>query len=457
MVKGNFITHLEKIEPANLLGVKSQKAVKGKFDQNFIAILNLLFAQLDHPNINNLEGNSISTSEKQAEFRPGFSNLEEKKKLLSTLLERLETILEKPATLKDEKTLLSILKDLKKELEAFTHSHQIEGLNTALVNVCLHQISNNPEINSSESPRVGLDERLPGIIQRLQEILGEKLDVQDKNNNVCSKDIPKKLNPKGNPEITQKGLINKNENENLEFMKKLLNSKELVQNGKETQLASSLPQTQEGQGKSLKTILLNPQFSPHATKEKTEVKVPLPPKEVVKTNIKTKSKDKPIITSTQPKIGIHVSPLEKADAPQGPHYLDKSNVLDQIAKGVHIQLKAGKKEATIQLEPPSLGKLHVKVGIENGVVKVHFIAAYHATKTLIEANLASLRQTLLQQGVQVGEFSVALGGQQSASSGNREGKNNSEQKEPGEKEITPIKAVEEKKPFSSTGEIDFWV
>ncbi len=134
--------------------------------------------------------------------------------------------------------------------------------------------------------------------------------------------------------------------------------------------------------------------------------------------------------------------------------MDK-DVMNQIMKELRVQLETGQKEATIQLHPPTLGKLHIKVGIDNGVLNIHFLANQYSAKEVIENNLNLLKQALTQQGLQLGEFSVALGGEQTPDSKYKQGQNRSEKELEKRKNISEINSVTERK-YYSVNEIDFW-
>ena len=83
-------------------------------------------------------------------------------------------------------------------------------------------------------------------------------------------------------------------------------------------------------------------------------------------------------------------------------------LLSQIIEKINIQLKEGKDEITIRLKPEVLGRLKIKVGWDQGMLKVNFFATTHIAKQALEQNLNILSQMLLQQGLPVGEMSVLL-------------------------------------------------
>lgn len=98
---------------------------------------------------------------------------------------------------------------------------------------------------------------------------------------------------------------------------------------------------------------------------------------------------------------------------QAPAYdkpaFDEVRMLDQIVKKLEILLKGGRSETRIRLEPPRLGELRVKVVVEEGMLTVEFRATSHHVKGFLEANLARLKESLEQHGLQVKDFNVQVG------------------------------------------------
>jgi len=95
-------------------------------------------------------------------------------------------------------------------------------------------------------------------------------------------------------------------------------------------------------------------------------------------------------------------------------------ILSQIIEKINIQLKERKDEITIRLKPEVLGRLKIKVGWDQGMLKVNFFATTHIAKQALEQNLNILSQILLQQGLPVGEMSVLLEPDGHAPNGRRE-------------------------------------
>ncbi|ADG82389.1 flagellar hook-length control protein FliK [Thermincola potens] len=81
------------------------------------------------------------------------------------------------------------------------------------------------------------------------------------------------------------------------------------------------------------------------------------------------------------------------------------NIVAEKAKLVQIP---GQSEFTIQLKPETLGKLQMKITVENGLITAKFTAETQQVKELLESNLANLRQNLTDLGIKVDQLEVTL-------------------------------------------------
>lgn len=80
-------------------------------------------------------------------------------------------------------------------------------------------------------------------------------------------------------------------------------------------------------------------------------------------------------------------------------------IVDQLVERVRIG-HAGADEMHIQLKPDWLGKVKIKVAVENGLVTAHFAAESETVKSLLESGMSLLRENLENQGFSLAEFSV---------------------------------------------------
>ncbi|MGI5880142.1 MAG: flagellar hook-length control protein FliK [Syntrophomonadaceae bacterium] len=103
---------------------------------------------------------------------------------------------------------------------------------------------------------------------------------------------------------------------------------------------------------------------------------------------------------------------------------DPADVIDQIVKKATMMLKANASEMRIELKPEFLGKMMIKIVVEDGLVTARFVTENQQVKNLLESNLISLRQSLEAQGIRVEKTEVNIGlnngGLFDGSEGNRE-------------------------------------
>jgi len=72
-------------------------------------------------------------------------------------------------------------------------------------------------------------------------------------------------------------------------------------------------------------------------------------------------------------------------------------------------MKAGKQQARIQLSPPELGHIDLRLVIDQGHLQAHLGTENPLVKEMIESNLSQLKQQLAGLGFVVEEFSVHVG------------------------------------------------
>ncbi|NLY30524.1 MAG: flagellar hook-length control protein FliK [Firmicutes bacterium] len=85
-------------------------------------------------------------------------------------------------------------------------------------------------------------------------------------------------------------------------------------------------------------------------------------------------------------------------------------VVEQIVRGVELNVKGENGEIRLQLKPDSLGEVEVRIATNNGLVSAAFVAESQRVKSLIEAGLPQLKQQLMEQGLNIQGFSVEVGG-----------------------------------------------
>lgn len=92
--------------------------------------------------------------------------------------------------------------------------------------------------------------------------------------------------------------------------------------------------------------------------------------------------------------------------PPGAATVDPQDLIEQIVKKVEMVNKAFNTEMKIQLKPEFLGRMVIKIAVEEGIVTARFITESHQVKHLLENNLGALRQNLESQGLRVDRTEV---------------------------------------------------
>ena len=86
--------------------------------------------------------------------------------------------------------------------------------------------------------------------------------------------------------------------------------------------------------------------------------------------------------------------------------VSSDQVIIQIADKLQPQLGRGFQQATIDLEPPSLGRLHIRLVFEDSVLSAQVQARNGMVSEIVRGNLAQLRNALSEHGIQIDNFQV---------------------------------------------------
>lgn len=106
----------------------------------------------------------------------------------------------------------------------------------------------------------------------------------------------------------------------------------------------------------------------------------------------------------------HVATQINAKGRQTASAIPPRQIVEQVVKQVKLDATGEYGEIRLQLKPEHLGELQVKIATENGVVSAIFVAESHAVKSLIEAGLPQLKDQLMQQGLNIQDVAVHVGG-----------------------------------------------
>ncbi len=90
---------------------------------------------------------------------------------------------------------------------------------------------------------------------------------------------------------------------------------------------------------------------------------------------------------------------------------------DQISKRVAIMNSEGLQSARIQLDPPELGALEIKIKVQNDQVNVAFTSNHAVVRDALESQAPRLREMMEQEGINLADVNVSEQGQQQGSAG----------------------------------------
>ncbi len=164
-------------------------------------------------------------------------------------------------------------------------------------------------------------------------------------------------------------------------------------NEKGTNLSDSLASGQivskSGKGQSLNLPLIQTQLSVNNQSDKTRTD-----------NTAAFSVEQPHMANVPAKFNATADTSEP---------VNKDDVFAQIVEKAKVSLNHGNGEMEVNLKPDHLGKLHLKVSVENQLVTAKFVAESQQVKEIIETNLNQLRRNLQDNGIQVDQLMVSVG------------------------------------------------
>ncbi len=91
--------------------------------------------------------------------------------------------------------------------------------------------------------------------------------------------------------------------------------------------------------------------------------------------------------------------------------IDQASLMRQVTEGVRNVVKAGHQEIQLRLDPPSWGRIEVRIGMHNNEVHVTMMAENAAVKDNLDRGVQGLRQSLAEQGLNLGSLNVGVGGE----------------------------------------------
>lgn len=84
----------------------------------------------------------------------------------------------------------------------------------------------------------------------------------------------------------------------------------------------------------------------------------------------------------------------------------RKDFTDAVKDKVMVMINQRIQQVEIQLDPPEMGNIHVRVNLQNEQAAVQFIVQNQQAKDALEQNMAKLRDMLAESGVDVGEANI---------------------------------------------------
>jgi len=85
-----------------------------------------------------------------------------------------------------------------------------------------------------------------------------------------------------------------------------------------------------------------------------------------------------------------------------------AHLIDEVGKQISRSLLRGERVIRLQLKPPDLGTLRVKVDMKDNILKLGIITENNSVKELLLSNVHELREALVQQGVKLDRLDVQI-------------------------------------------------
>ncbi|ENM5880647.1 flagellar hook-length control protein FliK [Vibrio metoecus] len=103
---------------------------------------------------------------------------------------------------------------------------------------------------------------------------------------------------------------------------------------------------------------------------------------------------------------LHRAESQAVQANATPLHLNKEMAADQLAERVQVMMSKNLKNIDIRLDPPEMGRMHIRMNMQGDGATVHFTVANQHARDALEQTMPRLREMLAQQGVQLGDTSV---------------------------------------------------
>ncbi len=100
--------------------------------------------------------------------------------------------------------------------------------------------------------------------------------------------------------------------------------------------------------------------------------------------------------------------LRRADPSSPTSRAERIETIERIVAATRLTLNRGETRLRMLLHPPQLGGLRVDLSVKDGVLDASLSAETHAARHVLAANLDSLRDSLVEQGIAVHRLEVSV-------------------------------------------------
>jgi flagellar hook-length control protein FliK len=115
-------------------------------------------------------------------------------------------------------------------------------------------------------------------------------------------------------------------------------------------------------------------------------------------------------TSGGSQTGVSASQGVERTEPKPVRAMDAGEFADRVMKFVHASVDREQSSLQMRLHPPELGSVRLTLSVKEGEVRLAMETSTEAARQVITQNLDTLRNTLVQQGYEVGRMDVSLAG-----------------------------------------------
>lgn len=94
-----------------------------------------------------------------------------------------------------------------------------------------------------------------------------------------------------------------------------------------------------------------------------------------------------------------------------------TKVIHQIVKAAKVNITEGRSDIVLRLDPPHLGTVNMNVSVTGGTVTATIQTTTEAARQALQSDLATLKQSLSDAGINVDQINVSVGGNHDQSQG----------------------------------------